>query len=100
MAVEFRVVWKRDGCRRKTKRFRYLKVALRKVGTLGPEPWTALGKDADAYHCCSGRECGCGGETWRTWFAHLELPPLEYIFIEEREIGTWRRPAVLVEVEG
>jgi hypothetical protein len=44
--------------------------AIRKVVTLlGPEPWNAYiepGDDADSFRCCSGWECGCGGQTYRT----------------------------------
>jgi hypothetical protein len=58
---------------------------------LGPEGWRALGKDPDAFMCCSGHECGCGGETNREHFeAQREaIPKLIDAWIEVREVGAW-----------
>src|SRR4051812_42800746 len=65
---EYRVVWKRRGMDRKTKRYATLKGAENRVLFMGPEPWLALKVDPDALQCCPGTtqyECGCGGLTWR-----------------------------------
>ncbi len=97
MGIEYRIVWKREGCRQKAKRFVSLKAAQRKMRVLGPEPWTAFDKfsgrdEPDNYSCCDGHECGCGGLTVRQWWKQLGLPKMEYIHIEKREVGKWTLP--------
>ncbi len=96
--VEYRVVWKREGLKRKTKRcVRLAKAdglaALLRARTAA-EVLKLRGVDPEALNCCSGRECGCGGETnlEREEAYRDELPPLEYCFVEERTIGEWRAP--------
>jgi hypothetical protein len=96
---EFRVVWKRHGFHQKMKRYASLKAAEKRKLFLGPEPWLALGVDPDELYCCSGHECGCGGDTWRehlirqrTEGRHPEddgMPPIEYIRIEKRKLSPW-----------
>lgn len=96
--TEYRVVWKRRGMNRKSKRFQSLKAAQRRVLLLGPEPWLALGLDPDE-RCCSGLECGCGGRTnrenllaQRNTPIHPDagpMPEIEYIRIESRPLGDW-----------
>jgi hypothetical protein len=90
---QYRVVWKRVGLPEKKKRYEHLVRAQRFVMLLGPEPWKALGREPDEYHCCSGRECGCGGMTVReeTMNHRENIPALEYVRIEQREItlGAW-----------
>jgi hypothetical protein len=106
--LEYRVVWKRKELSRKTRRFRSLKTAekFRGVLTAGSteERLLLLGKDPDAYYCCDGHECGCGGETNRESEEHYAdgMPLLEYCVIEERPVGPWEmvlRPAVGQERE-
>jgi hypothetical protein len=96
MSVEYRVVWKRKECRRKVKRFSSLKAAQRKMLVLGPEPWLGASgyrqRDPDSLNCCDGHQCGCNGLTVRQWWEQLGLPELEYIHIEQREVGTWTKP--------
>jgi hypothetical protein len=96
MILEYRVVWKREQCRRKVKRFASLKMAQRRVLSLGPEPWLGATesrrRDPDRLNCCDGHECGCNGLTVRQWWERLALPKLEYIYIEQREVGTWTKP--------
>ena len=93
MTLEYRVVWKREGVRRKVKRFASLKLAQRKMLLLGPEPWLGASeygkRDPERLNCCSGHECACGGLTVREWWEQLGLPKLEYMHIERREVGKW-----------
>lgn len=63
MGTEFRVVWKREGCEPRRKRYMRRSSAERFMTLLGPEPWLAFDREADEYFCCSGYECGCGGIT-------------------------------------
>lgn len=96
MASEYRVIWERDGCRVKRKRYASRKAAERFMRLLGPEPWVALGKDPNALVCCRGtlcdqNQCGCGGLTWRE---HLEaqredIPALKSVRLETRTVGPW-----------
>lgn len=96
---EYRVVWKRFGFDRKTKRYATLPGAQRRVRLLGPEPWTALGVDPDEKACCSGHECGCGGLTYREQMladrngryypTETPMPECEYIRIERRLLSPW-----------
>lgn len=92
--IEYCVKWKRVGLTAKRKRYASLKAAQRWTQLLGPEPWLALGKNADALVCCSGdrySECGCGGLTWREQAddKRREMPALEYVQIDVREVGPW-----------
>jgi hypothetical protein len=97
--TEYRVVWKRRGMPRKSKRFQTLKAAERRVLLLGPEPWRAFEALPDDLHCCSGHECACGGETWREHLLGQRteprgpdddgMPAIEYIHIEKRPLGKW-----------
>ena len=99
---EFRVVWKRRGMDRKTKRYATLKAAENRVLFMGPEPWLALKEEPDDRHCCSGYECGCGGKTWREYLLEQRtegkfgaddggMPDIEYIRIERRALSPWER---------
>ena len=96
--VEYRVVWKRSGEGRKSKRYATIKGAEKFVAFLGPEPWTALGKDPDADSCdCHDPDRGCGscGLTWRERLLNprtrdeFPIPPIEYARIEQRPVGAW-----------
>jgi len=89
---QFRLRWKRVGCKEKRKLFWSERAAQRRIDLMGPEPWKALGKAPDDRMCCNGYMCVCGGQTWRE---HLldrgDMPPLEYTIIESREVtlGKW-----------
>ena len=91
---EYRVVWQREGLRRKVKRYATLRAAERFMVLLGPEPWSALGKSPDALWCCSGYECecGCGGTTVRQLSdeQRKRMPALLSVQMETREVGAWR----------
>ena len=66
--------------------------AERFLKLFGPEPWTAYGsKDGNELACCSGHECGCGGMTFRerSEYQFAEMPALEYVRLEAREVGAW-----------
>lgn len=56
---------------------------------LGPEPWKAYtDRGPDEYLCCSGYECGCGGQTVREESdARREgVPPVVRIEVSERSV--------------
>ncbi|MHC9085368.1 hypothetical protein ACYX7E_10050 [Luteimonas sp. RIT-PG2_3] len=90
--IEYRVKWKREGLNAKRIKYTSLKFAERRAALLtSDKPWLVLGLDPADYQCCSGYECGCGGITVRE---HLEsqrsqYPALEYVLIEQREVGKW-----------
>lgn len=99
---EYRVVWKRHGLHRKSKRYATRKGAERFALLLGPEPWKALDVDPDQQHCCSGHpECACEGATWREHLLAKRtaggryseddsgMPGIEYIRIEKRPVADW-----------
>ena len=93
MKYEYRVVWKRsfEGAKEKRKIFQSLHGAERLMTILGPEPWKAWGKDPDSLICCSGSMCTCGGRTYRedSESTRADMPEIEYLRIEKREIGEW-----------
>ena len=93
---EYRVVWKRQGMKRKTRRYAHLKSAQRFVMLLGPEPWKALNVDPDSPHCRSPEECTCQGGTWRDYLERGRegygpdgMPHIEYVHIERRLTFEW-----------
>lgn len=91
---EWRVVWKRVGNRRKAKRFAGRASAERFMVLFGPEPWNYYlkpGEDADTLMCCSGYQCGCGGETYRqrSDYQRARQPGLEYVRLESRARLPW-----------
>lgn len=105
MKKEYRVVWKRKPFmadeydidpRPKVRRYATKKGADKFMQLLGPEPWRGYAPDVDpdSYICCSGKECGCGGLTYREKAEEMRktLPPIAYIRLEEREVGEWRVP--------
>jgi len=107
---EYRVVWKRkpfsidpDGGggktemfdpRPKTRRYSTRRGAEKFMLLLGPEPWRyyAPTRNADDLVCCSGYECGCGGMTYREQSdkTREDMPDIEYVRLEVREIGEWK----------
>lgn len=90
---EFRVVWKRAGCRRKERRFATPAAAERYVLLFGPEPWKAYGADPDQRptRCLCPYECECESRTERerTEDERAKMPPLEYVRLERRPVGAW-----------
>lgn len=80
--LEWRVEWKFQGedKRMKSKVFQNEKVARSRYKFL-------LDIDPDAYVCCSGWECGCGGRTNGEEWGHLQ-----YAGIRCREVGPWEQP--------
>jgi len=87
---EYRVVWKRDGCRRKEKRYVRRASAEKFITLLGQEPWKAFGRAPDDYFCCAGSkyECGCGGITVREDSDNRRerQPVIEYAYMETRTV--------------
>lgn len=93
MRTQYRVLWKRDGLRPKAKPVMSLATADRFIGLLtSPEPWRFMrdyhDRDPDSYRCCDGHECGCGGQTIREFCeeARKDLPPIEWVRIESRQV--------------
>lgn len=89
---EYRVIWKREGLSQRSRRFVQKKFANRWLMLLTvPEPWDLFDLDGDDYVCCSGHECGCGGQTVRQSFNKRRegLPKLINYGIQEREVGKW-----------
>jgi hypothetical protein len=105
MRTHFRVVWKRQGLKPKVKRYVVRKNAERLMNILtSPEPWLyySVPKQADDYFCCPGGvayECGCMGitvkqeadEKWK------DIPPLEWVRLEQRDVTPWQPTGVVVE---
>jgi hypothetical protein len=89
--TEFRVVVKREGLRQKTRIYRTLRGAQRRLALYGPEPWLALGHAAEDLFCCDGRDCNCGAITWREHSdcQRAGMPNLEFARIESRKVGPW-----------
>ena len=94
MTMEYRVVWMREGFRKKkVKRYSRRSSADRLIGLLSsPEPWKFTGKDPDEYECCDGIDCGCTGRTVREAAINQRqsLPKLLSVSLETREVGEWR----------
>lgn len=93
---EYRVVWKREGLKRKTASYATRSGAERRVALMGPEPWVAFGESPDALFCCPGTradECSCGGRTIREQSdaTRHDMPPIEYAYVEGRTVGAWER---------
>ena len=86
--TQYRVVWKRDGYKEKTKLYWSKHYARRFLAIMGPEPWLALGKGPDDLFCCKGYMCNCGGVTWQEALIadRANMPVLEYAFIEQRQV--------------
>jgi len=100
---QFRLRWKRVGLPEKRRIYWLRRYAEKYALLLGPEPWKALGRDADEIMCCNGRECNCGGRTWREHMIevrasqnHYGMPAMEYVAIDERmvELGEWKKGKV------
>lgn len=91
MRSEWRVTWKRVGCRSKLKRFGSRLTAEKFTTLFGPEPWTHKGKGPDDLVCCAGRECGCGGQTYRekSEEQRSRQPGLEYVRLQARPYAPW-----------
>jgi len=93
MNVEYRITWKRVGCRPKSKLFFGRATAEKFARLFGPEPWThyAGDKSADDLVCCSGHECGCGGLTYRQQSdaQRARQPGLEYVRLRARRVDPW-----------
>lgn len=92
---EYRVVSKRVGKVMQTRVYRTLAAAKRRLVLFGPEPWKAYGRhgrNPDERVCCSGYQCGCGGYTVKEQSdaRRAEMPELEYIKLQVRDVSEWR----------
>ena len=92
---DWRVTWKRDGTKIKHKIYTNKASAKRFMVLLGPEPWKAVDFESvlDNFMCCNGRECRCGGITYRDYYekAREGLPPIIEMYLESRFVDTWER---------
>ena len=88
---EYRLVWQRDGCVKKIRRFAKYESAKRYSLLFGPTPWKYSKANPDDYIQFPDTESGHMGETYRERFEAQkeELPPIEYFLIERRKIGDW-----------
>lgn len=98
--TEYRLLVQRTGNAVKDWRARSMKAVERRIGLLtSPEPWRFYGdrenrsKGPDDYFCCAGtyhNQCGCGGSTMRqeAELKRKDLPPIEWIRLERRQITT------------
>lgn len=91
MSFEYRVVWQREGRAQQVKRYAKEKGAEMRYQLLtSAEPWKLIGQEANDWVCCSGSECGCGGETYATKTKRInDEAPLKYARVEARSVGTW-----------
>lgn len=85
MARQYRVVSKREGVRPIVKVFATLRGARHRLTLLGPEPWLAYRRTAD--DICRPED----GLTEREYTAEIraDMPALEYVRLESREVGEW-----------
>lgn len=99
----YRVVWKRKGLDRKTRRYETERGARRFIRLLGAEPWMAFpdqwppfSNGPDDYFCCAGYQCDCQGISIRDHFieAREGMPELEYVLIQSREVSKWPEEGV------
>ena len=89
---EYRVVWQREGLGRKVAIRQTLAGAEKLSLTLQGRIEEATGYPAEAYACCGGDDCSCGGETNAEMWARKSrmLPPLVVVpVIEARKVGPW-----------
>lgn len=86
--TQYRVRWKRDGCKEKEKLYWSEYYAHRFKTILGHEPWLAFGKAPDDLFCCNGYQCNCNGATWKEMLMgdRAYMPVLEYAVIEQRQV--------------
>lgn len=103
--TEYRVHWKRLGLKPKSRRYASLKVARRFMLLFGPEPWRAYAPEShgDDLVCCRGsRDCACGGVTYaeRAATERENMPAIEWVRIEGREVGEWAEVLLEVGVNG
>lgn len=93
-AMEYRVVWKREGWGKKSIVFQTLRAAQRRITLLGDKPWEAFDRKPDEYWCCDDHGpggCGCGGKTVKEHVLEQgeNFPKLEFARIEARIVGAW-----------
>ena len=90
---EYRVVWKREGQRKKTRKSRSMKIIQKWLWLLGDTPWKAFNAEPDERVCCSGYDslCACGGLTYRQQaeLKKAEQPKIEFIRVESRHVDPW-----------
>lgn len=89
---EYRVVWQREGRVQQVKRYATKKAAEQRYALLtSNEPWAVLGYDSADWVCCNGRECACGGETFRVKTERIAAEtPLRFARLESRAVSEWQ----------
>lgn len=91
---EYRIIWKREGGKKKTKRFVYLKRTNNFIKLLrNDKPWEVFKEYPHDYFCCDGHECGCGGRTVFEEYQSTKehMPKLECLYLERRAVGEYER---------
>lgn len=94
---EYRLIWKRKGLDPKYKKWAH-KSAMERFKKFLTAPIGESFDEPDAYMCCRGgweNQCGCGGLTWREHAIERmkDVPPLEWVRVEERTVGKWEQVA-------
>ena len=96
MRTEYRVAYKREGLNPKSRGCGKNRAkAVRCLAFFEGRYQDAYPQSKpDAYSCCDGHECGCRGLTWAEEWAEMaeyaaNLPPLEYLRIETRQVPPW-----------
>jgi hypothetical protein len=89
---EYRVAWQREGQRPRHKIYQSWGFAERYRLILEQRFAEVFSADPDAFACCSGVECGCGGLTNAEQWANstVGIPPLIGApTLERRAVGGW-----------
>jgi hypothetical protein len=96
MRTEYRVAYKREGLNPKSKDCGNSRARAERSLAFFQGRYQESYPDSkpDAYVCCSGYQCGCGGKTWAERWAEMaesiaDYPPLEYVRIETRQVPRW-----------
>lgn len=93
-AQEFRVKWWREGAGRPSTRIYQMRSAAQRLILILEGRLAEAFPDTDPndFACCSGRECGCEGETFAELWAERQdrFPPLiDGPHLEARPVGIW-----------
>jgi hypothetical protein len=101
-STEYRVSWQRDGRSRRTRIWQTRDAAECHALVIQGRMVEATGKDPEAFRCCDGNECDCGGATnAQVWARQSEgVPPLTIgPVIDARTVGEWTTVADASQLE-
>ncbi len=92
-AREYRVTWQREGLPKKRRLYQRRDAAEKFVRLLRGESRAA--EDPDAFACCSGYDCGCGGvtnaEAWEARYGDMPRLVIGPV-LASRPVGDWSEP--------